>query len=458
MTNTSGDGIVATGLNAFTVAGNVAVSDAGADGLDVSGGSGTISFAAAISGSAHHSVDIANRSGGTVTLSGTLDDTGQGLLLSDNTGATVAFTGTIDASTGTAAAFTATGGGTVAATSTSSTLTTTTGIALDVENTIIGSSGLTFQSISAGGAGSGPSAAMILDNTGSTGALSVTGTGTTPGSGGAIDDASGAAALSFTDSGQVSLADMSISNSASDAIYADNVAGLTLTGSAIATSGGSGIHLVGDGTVSSTFDIENDALRDATASAIALSLAGDAGAIINSDTIGTTVSGVGVSGSGSSAGDGVAITNTAGNVAAELEHDAIYGVANQGIAASANGGRLDLTSEANVVEMQSGSGDAANYTSATSGSTFCLNTSGDVDTAAGSGANGMTVTQGGTSSIFEIQGLGGTVVDPTGFLEAQDTLTAGSGGAPAAASVASGNGGFTAGVCTVPTGGGNHSS
>jgi len=456
--NTSGDGIAATGINSFTIASSVTVSVAGADGLDVSGGSGTITVGASISGATNHSVAVANRSGGTVTLSGTLDDTGQGLLLSGNTGAVIDFTGTIDASTGAHAAFTATGGGTVNATGASSTLTTTTGTALDVAGTTIGSSGLTFLSISAGGAGSGPSAAIVLNNTGSTGALNVTGSATTAASGGVIDYASGAAALSFTDSGPVSLADMSVSNSTSDAIYADNVAGLTITGTQIATSGASSIHLVGDGTVSATLDVEQDTLTHATGSAIAVSLAGNAGVIINHDTIGTTVSGVGVSGSGSSAGDGVAITNTAGSVAAELENDAIYGVANQGIAASANGGRLDLTTEANVVEMQSGSGDAANYASATDASMFCLHTSGNTDSAAGSGANGTTVAQSSTNSIFEIQGLGATTVDPTSFLEAQDTLTGGSGGAGAAASLASGNSGFSAGVCTVPTGGGGHSS
>ena len=455
--NTSGDGILATGINSFTIAANVAVSDAGADGLDLSGGNGTISFGASISGSTTHSVAIANRSGGTITLGGSLDDTGQGLLLNNNTGAIIAFTGTIDASTGTNAAFTATGGGTVEATGASSTLTTTTGMALDVVNTTIGSSGLSFQAISAGGAGSGPSAAILLDNTGSTGALSVTGSGS-GGSGGAIDDASGAAALSFTDSGPVSLADMSVSNSTSDAIYADNVAGLTVTGTEVATSGASAIHAVGDGSVSSTFDIEQDTLTYATASAIVLSLAGNAGAIINHDTIGTTLSGVGVSGSGSSAGDGVAITNTAGSVAAELETDNIYGVASKGIAASADGGTLDLTTDGNVVAMQSGSGDAATYTSATDESMFCLHSSGNNDSAAGSGANGTTVVQGSANSVFEIQGLGTTTTDPTGFLQSQDTLAGGSGGADAAASVATGNGGFSPGTCTVPTGGGGHSS
>ena len=53
------------------------------------------------------------------------------------------------------------------------TITTTTGTALNVANTTIGASGLTFRSISANGAANG----IILNNTGALAGLTVTGTG-----------------------------------------------------------------------------------------------------------------------------------------------------------------------------------------------------------------------------------------------------------------------------------------
>jgi hypothetical protein len=187
VSGTSGDGIAGAGVNTATVGSDVTVTNAGGNGVSLSGGNGSISVGAAISGSTGHSVLVANRTGGTATFSGTIGDTTQGISLTSNTGATVAFTGTITASTGTHPAFTAASGGTVAATGTGSTLATTTGTALDVENTTIGSSGLSFQSVSANGGNHG----IVLINTGSSGGLSVTGTGSA-GSGGSITGITGA--------------------------------------------------------------------------------------------------------------------------------------------------------------------------------------------------------------------------------------------------------------------------
>jgi len=80
-------------------------------------------------------------------------------------------------STGANAGFTATGGGTVNATQNNTsivnTLTSTTGTALNVANTTIGASGLTFRSISANGATNG----IVLNSTGASGGLTVTGNG-----------------------------------------------------------------------------------------------------------------------------------------------------------------------------------------------------------------------------------------------------------------------------------------
>ena len=80
------------------------------------------------------------------------------------------------------AAFTATGGGTVNVTGTN-TLATTTATALNVDNTNIGASGITFRSISSGTAASGPAKAIILNAVGS-GNFTVTGDGSTANSAG----------------------------------------------------------------------------------------------------------------------------------------------------------------------------------------------------------------------------------------------------------------------------------
>ncbi len=95
-------------------------------GVDINGGSGSFSYSGPISTSgAGRSVEVTNRTGGTATFSGAVTDTGSGINLGSNTGATINFSGGITASTGTNAAFAASGGGTVNVTGSANTLTTT---------------------------------------------------------------------------------------------------------------------------------------------------------------------------------------------------------------------------------------------------------------------------------------------------------------------------------------------
>ena len=135
------------------VGGSITGVTAGADVL-MSGGTGTVTIGASIVNTGGRSIDIQNRTAGTVTFSGAISDTGTGILLNGNTGATIAFTGGLALSTGVNAAFTATNGGTVTATQNNTsivnTVLTTDGEALRVQNTEIGSAGLTFRSIAAG--------------------------------------------------------------------------------------------------------------------------------------------------------------------------------------------------------------------------------------------------------------------------------------------------------------------
>ena len=146
--------------------------------------------------SAGRVIEIQQKTGGTVSFTGGITGTtsNTGINLATNTGATINFTGLISLD-GTASGFIATGGGTVSATNTASTIgnTTppTTTPALNISNTTIGASGLTFRKISAGTAVGSAGNGIILDNTGATAGLTVTGTGAAA-TGGTIQHKTGA--------------------------------------------------------------------------------------------------------------------------------------------------------------------------------------------------------------------------------------------------------------------------
>jgi len=185
----------------------------------VNGGGGSIGHVGAITkSSAGQVVDIQSRNGGSVTLNSsiTANTSASGILVQNCTGGTVTFAGTSKSlSTGANTAvnlvsnsgttinfsngglvittsgtgFSATGGATaISVTGTGNTINSGTGTALNVANTTIGASGLTFQSISSSG---GSATGIILDNTGSSGGLTVTGTGSA-GTGGTLVSKTGA--------------------------------------------------------------------------------------------------------------------------------------------------------------------------------------------------------------------------------------------------------------------------
>jgi hypothetical protein len=177
---TSGDGVNISGPAAVTLSGGSDTIDStSGTALHISGASaGTITSDAQINGSATntgHSIDISGHTGGAITQTGNITDHGTGLTMTNNTGATVSLTGAITASTGASTAFNATGGGTITATAPASTLTTTTGTALNVQNTTIGASGLTFRSLTAGTATGSSGDGIVLDTTGFNGGLTITG-------------------------------------------------------------------------------------------------------------------------------------------------------------------------------------------------------------------------------------------------------------------------------------------
>jgi Fe-S cluster assembly iron-binding protein IscA len=167
-------------------------------------------------------------SGSSVSFAGEVTDTGQGVTLTSNTGATMSFTGGLDLSTGANTGFNATGGGTVTVTdpagATNNTITTTSGTALTVTNTTIGASGLTFERISAGTAASGPSRGIELNNTGTSGGLTITG-GASAGDGGTIQRC--AIGISLTSTRGVVLNDVNMSNFTDWAIRGASVVNFT---------------------------------------------------------------------------------------------------------------------------------------------------------------------------------------------------------------------------------------
>ncbi|HVS82561.1 MAG TPA: hypothetical protein VHE60_12595, partial [Pyrinomonadaceae bacterium] len=237
-TSTGGTNNVSLTTIAGTVnLGSGALSGAGGNGFHVNGGAAGINFSGTISNSTLRQVNIINKTGGTVALSGAISGTGTGIFLNSNTPATINFTGGVVLSTSTNDAFTATGGGTVSVTGAANTLTSTTGIALNVANTTIGASGLTFRSISSNGSSSG----IVLNNTGSSAGLTISGNGgscTSAGTctGGAIQNTSGRG-ISLTNTQKVSIDRIFVFTTVNSGIGGTQVVDFTLTNSKLDNNG-----------------------------------------------------------------------------------------------------------------------------------------------------------------------------------------------------------------------------
>ncbi|MGO9960806.1 MAG: Ig-like domain-containing protein [Solirubrobacteraceae bacterium] len=452
---TTGNGVSSgAGVNSFTLTAGDQITNAGSNGLNVNGGIGTISAGASISGSSGHSVDVQGRTGGTVTVSGAVSDTGTGILLSGNSGATIDFTGGVTASTGSHEAFAATGGGTVNVTGSSNTLATTTADALDVENTTIGSSGLTFQSISAGTSISGPTNGILLSSTGNSGTLTVAGTGSA-GSGGTIehttDTSDYGGDASFQNSGPVSLSDMTLTGAAENGVGAHEMPSLTLVDNSITGNHENGIeyNLGGLGgttdTTSGQFDIVGNSVGTSGDDGIRLYFA--SGGTATGFVTGNTVT-------GATAGDGIDVFSVGnhGAVTADVANNIVSGIT-QGFGISgaaqddeegASAPTLNLTLTGNHVDLESNA--AQDGMTVSSGevnvATVCLNATANTSVSKGIAtfnpggydSDGMSVYQGTNSSVFEIVGgpnenAGSGGEDPTveSFLDAHNTLTAGPG-------------------------------
>lgn len=223
----------------FTANGGSLTSSSGTA-FNVDQGSGNVSYAGTITNSGGKSVVSSMHTAGTVTFSGQVTDTGAGIELTDNTGSSFTFSGGISLNTGTSPAFTATGGGTVNVTGSGNTVTTTTGVGVNVSNTTIGSSGMTFDSIDVSGAANG----VILNNTGTTGGFTVVGDG--------VDSSQGG-----NDSGGV------IANTSGTAIDLDQTHDFQIHSMRIQTPGGDGINALN---ISGSNVVANTTITDVDAS------------------------------------------------------------------------------------------------------------------------------------------------------------------------------------------------
>ncbi|MBR0869709.1 cadherin repeat domain-containing protein [Bradyrhizobium tropiciagri] len=222
--------------------------------FDVNGGTGNISYGGAIGDGSGTSVSVASHTGGTVGFSGTINDgadAGGGVSLTNNTGGTVNFTGGMTLNTGASNGFVATGGGTVNVTGANNHLTTTTGTALNISNTTIGASNVTFRDISANGGANG----IILDTTGSSGGLHVTGDGSTAGSGGHIQNMTGAdgstagVGVYLNNTRDLQLAYMQLNDFQNYGVLGNAVNGLALDHVVVNGTNGTSVNGLGEGDV-----------------------------------------------------------------------------------------------------------------------------------------------------------------------------------------------------------------
>ncbi|KAI9135300.1 hypothetical protein ON05_020060 [Acaryochloris sp. CCMEE 5410] len=213
--------------NTINVAGELLNANGGTGNITLTRGTGT-TFSA-------RNINVANKTGGTVAITGPLtlnSGTVNAVNLTSNTGATINFAGgTLDIDTTTGVGFNATNGGTVNVTGTANTINSGATTALNIANTTIGTSGVTFQSISANGGTNG----INLNNVGS-GGFNVTGDGATLGSGGLIDNSTGAG-IRLSNAQNISLNFIDVTDGGNDGIFGDNVNGFTLSSGRILRNG-----------------------------------------------------------------------------------------------------------------------------------------------------------------------------------------------------------------------------
>ena len=189
-----------------------------------SGGDADISYGGTINNTADQAVNVKNRTGGTILFSGAIVDSGLGIVLEDNDqiggNGTITFSGGLSLDTGANTALKAIDGGTVNVTGTANTINVGAALALNIADTDIGASNLTFRSISADGSAT----AISLSNTGTAGGLEVSGDGSANrnGSGGIIENTTGTAIV-LNNTANVELNNMRITRVGGHAVSGSDI-------------------------------------------------------------------------------------------------------------------------------------------------------------------------------------------------------------------------------------------
>ncbi len=153
--------------------------------FNVDGSTPQIDYAGSISHNADRTVSINGvvNSGPVVFSGGTINDTGLGISLTGNPGTEITFSSDLTLNTDAAVAFSALDGGVVNIVGANNTVATTNAIAVQFDNTPIGTSGVVFTSISSDSGTTG----ISLKNAGD-GGFTVTGSGAIDASGGTIQN------------------------------------------------------------------------------------------------------------------------------------------------------------------------------------------------------------------------------------------------------------------------------
>src|SRR5581483_5433000 len=310
---------VASSGGAASLGSGALSSPASGPALLISGQDGSFTYSGSISRATGVAAEVASKTGGTVTLSGAHKNIstglGAGVELSANTGATVDITGggLVVNTTGAVAGYVATGGGTVSVKGTGNTLSTTTSRALQVSNTTISASGLTFQSISSNGAVNG----ISLDNTGATGGLSVTGTGTAA-SGGTIQNSTADGVRLNLVSG-VALNRVDVKASGDNGLTGTQVTDLTLNSDRLQNNANSlgeagllltdlrgSLNSVSNTEVSGSFE-DNVRVVNSSGTLDALNISG-AGCLIKNNSTGSGNVGINIQANGAAVMNGVVVS------------------------------------------------------------------------------------------------------------------------------------------------------
>jgi hypothetical protein len=420
----SGDAVVITnGTGSFTYAGSVR--NTATRTVNVTGKSGgAVTFSGSINpGTPGTGISVGSNTGGTVTFSGAAKNissgTAAGVSLTTNTGATIAFTnGGLAIATTTGVPFTATGGGTVEVSGADNTIAASGAAAnaVNLNGVALAAGGMSFVSIASNGTTTGSAFLATSVTGGSFTAGSLTVAGTTGGTSRGLALTTNSAPFTFTTA--------TVNNTGAEGIYLNGNTG------AVAVNGGS---------VGNTTNTAGDALfvtgGNAAATVAATLTKSSAGRIANitgrtggtttvSGTLSCTGSCTGINATGNTAGTlaftaGTKTLNTSGSAAVTMSGNtnstvnftggglAITTTSGAGFSATTSaGGTLTVEGSNNTISTQTGTAlTVTDMNIGGNGLTFRSITAGTV---ASGPANGIRLSNTGTSGFVTVTGDGST--------------------------------------------------